>query len=116
MSEYIQLRQQDFSFFGKRAKIKGELYLSGTTHLASSVEGEIRMQDKSELTLEHEAIVKGDIHCHNLEVYGEVQGNIHSTGLVTFHPTSNFTGKVSSQKLIIKPGAELNMDGHTVEN
>ena len=116
MSEYIQLRQQDFSFFGKNAKIKGELHLSGTTHLASSVEGEIRMQEKSELILEHEANVKGDIYCHNLEVYGEVRGNINSTGLVTFHPTSRFSGKISAQKLMIKPGADLNMDGHTVEN
>lgn len=115
MSEYIQLRQQDFSFLGKSSKIKGELYLSGTTHLASSIEGEIRMQEKSELTLEHESKVKGDIHCHNLEVYGEVQGNIYSTGLVTFHPTSRFSGKLSAQKLVIKPGADLNMDGHTVE-
>lgn len=115
MPEYIQLRQQDFSFLGKKTKIKGELHLSGTTHLASFVEGEIRMQENSELTLEHESKVKGDIYCHNLEVYGQVQGNINSTGLVTFHPTSCFSGKISAQKLAIKPGADLNMDGHTVE-
>lgn len=115
MSEYIQLRQQDFSFMGKNSKINGELYMKGTTHIACQVEGNIYMQENSELTLDHESVIKGEVHCHNLEVHGDVQGQIISTGLVTFHPTSHFSGKVSAQRLIIKPGADLNMDGHTLE-
>lgn len=116
MSKYIQLRQQNFSFVGKNSRIKGDLLLEGTTILACHVEGEIQMQKKSSLTVEPESIVKGEIKCHDLDVYGRVQGDIDSTGLVTFHPTSSFRGKIRAQKLVVKPGADLDMDGHTVEN
>ena len=54
MSEIIHLKDQDYSFFGRSTKLKGEFNLQGVTHIAGQIEGDITMNGK-------EKVIKIDI-------------------------------------------------------
>ncbi len=115
MAEYIDIKQQDFTFFGKGSEINGKLNLKGTTRLSSMIEGEITMIDSSDLTIETEGQFLGTINCHNIEIYGRFSGKINSTGKVTIYPSAFVKGELIARSLNVGPGASVNIDGHTLE-
>lgn len=115
MSDYIQLRQQNFSFLGKDCKLTGTFEFVGATRFACHLEGELQMSAESTLTIEREGKFNGVIDCFDLEVYGQVEGEIRSKGVVTLYSSAHFVGKIMAQGLKIYPGASVNMDGHTIE-
>lgn len=115
MSDYIQLRQQNFSFLGKDCKLVGRFEFFGVTRFASQLEGELQMSSHSTLTVEREGKFSGVIDCFDLEVFGSIEGEIRSKGTVIFYSSSKFIGKIMAQGLKIYPGAQVNMDGHTIE-
>lgn len=115
MSDYIQLRQQNFSFLGKDCKLNGIFQFKGATRFASQLEGELLMEGRSTLTIEREGKFAGLIDCFDLDVFGEVQGEIRAKGLVTLYSSATFEGKIMAHGLKIYPGAQINMDGHTIE-
>lgn len=116
MSNYINLRNIDFSFLGKGSKMKGIFHLTGITHISSELEGELTMETKAHLYLERNGKFKGSIKCHDIEIYGELEGTLESTGKVTVYPSASIKGKISSNDIIIYPGACLNIDGYTTAN
>lgn len=116
MSDYIQLRQQNFSFLGKDCKLNGIFQFNGATRFACQLEGELQMSGQSTLTVERDGKFTGLIDCHDLEVYGQVDGEIRSKGIVTLYSCAKFQGKIMAQGLKIYPGAQVNMDGHTIES
>ena len=114
MSDYIDLRNQDFSFWGKTSKMSGTFFLKGSTHLASEVEGELHMEEKASLTIETSGNFKGILHCHDVAIYGHFEGTLNATGRVIIYPPAILTGKINAHSLIIHPGATVNMEGHTL--
>ena len=94
-------------------KLKGRFHLSGSTHVSSLIEGEIIMENNADLIIEKNGAVKGEVTCHNIEVYGVFEGMIRASGKVTLYPSAEVKGRVEAMELRIYPGAILNMDGHT---
>ena len=115
-NDIIHLKDQNFSYLGKGSKVKGEFYLRGVTHILSHLEGDIVMEDQSDVSIEHEGAVKGSIKCNNLEIYGKFEGDLNSVGKVVIYPTASVSGKVQAKSLTVHPGASLNIQGHTNEN
>ncbi|EQC45028.1 polymer-forming cytoskeletal family protein [Bacteriovorax sp. BSW11_IV] len=115
MAEYIEIKQQEFSFFGKGSSITGKFNLRGTTRLSSSVEGELTMTDSSDLTIETEGQFLGTINCHNVEIHGRFSGKINATGKVTIFPSAFVKGELIARSINIGPGASVNINGHTLE-
>jgi cytoskeletal protein CcmA (bactofilin family) len=113
MKEYIDLRNQDFSFFGKGSKISGVFTLKGATHLAGEIEGELHVEDEAELSIDRSGHLKGTINCHNIEIFGEFEGELNSSGKVTIYPPAIICGVINARDLVVYPGAKLNIDGHT---
>jgi cytoskeletal protein CcmA (bactofilin family) len=113
MADYINLQEQDFSFFGKGSRLKGNFSLSGSTHISSFIEGEIIMENEADLLIEKNGTIKGKVHCHNIEIYGSYEGIVKATGKVTLFPSAHVQGRVEAKELRIFPGAILNIDGHT---
>ncbi len=113
MKQNIDLKNLDFSFLGKGSKINGVFHLVGATHLASDLEGELHIDDDSNLCIEASGRFKGTINCHNIEIYGQVEGELKATGKVIVYPPATFKGSISAETLVIYPGAEVNMEGHT---
>jgi cytoskeletal protein CcmA (bactofilin family) len=115
MQELLQIQEQNFSFLGEGSSLRGEFELEGTTHLASAVEGTLKMLGEDmTLTIEPKGSIKGKIICHDIEIYGHIEGEIQSTGVVTFFPSADFKGKIEALRIVIHPGAVINMEGKTL--
>ena len=110
-SNYLELKNRDFSFFGLDSKIYGEFHLCGHIRIASTLEGKIYISDKGELTIERGGVVKGDIEGNNIDIYGEFRGNIYSKGKVILRPSCLIVGRIEALNLVIFPGAQINIDG-----
>lgn len=116
MSEFINIKNQDYSFLGQGSTISGKFKLKGTTHLASRLDGELSMEDSSDLIIETAGKFEGNINCHNLEIYGTFKGNLNSTGKLTVYPPAFVEGEIQAANIVIHPGATINMNGHTVDS
>jgi cytoskeletal protein CcmA (bactofilin family) len=113
MSDPIDTTVQDFTYIGEGTSIQGSLTFKGDTKVAGKLMGEVRVQGDVPFSVEPTGIVEGTIYCHNLFIYGEVKGDIHSQGTVTLFPSSKLKGQVEAANLVIHPGSIVNMDGKT---
>ena len=116
MDNLISIQEQNFSYLGKGSKITGQFQLSGNTRISCEIDGEISMIDDADLFIEPNASFIGNIHCHNIEIHGQFEGTLKATGLVAIFPPASVTGDIQSDKLVVYPGAILNINGHTSQD
>jgi len=114
------MHQNDFSDFhyniiGQSSFIKGEVELMGDSIICHKVEGTIRIHNESKLTLERKSHIIGKIFGHDIEVFGVVEGDIQCTGTLTIRSGASLSGKIRSGKLIVYPGAIVNIEAETKE-
>ena len=86
--------------------IVGDLNSDGDMRIDGTVKGYIT--SKARLVLGNTCRVEGDIKAANLELSGEVNGNIFVSELLTIKATAKINGDILSNKLIIEAGAEFN--------
>lgn len=86
--------------------IVGDLNSEGDMRIDGTVKGYIT--SKARLVLGNTSRVEGDIKAANLELSGEVNGNIYVTELLTIKTSAKINGDIVSNKLIIEAGAEFN--------
>ncbi|MCK5884208.1 MAG: polymer-forming cytoskeletal protein [Bacteriovoracaceae bacterium] len=113
MQDYIDLRDQKFSYFGIGSEISGTFKLVGPTHIAGPVDGTVEMLKGAELHITHTGSFIGKIICKDIEIYGKVSGEIDSSGKVKIFPTALIEGKIKAKDLVIYPGAKVNIEGMT---
>lgn len=109
----MQLGEQTFCFFGKNSTLKGDFELHGQTHINCKVYGHLNVVSEEVLSIGPESYIEGDITAFNIDIYGEVRGDITASNILRIFPSAVVEGKVSAKSLIIKPGAIINMTGHT---
>lgn len=107
------IKNQEFTYIGKKNVLKGEFEFSDQTHIAGTIDGLISMKNNHKIILEISSHVNTVIHCYDLDIYGTCTGEIHAQGLVTFYPSANFEGKIYAKNIEIFPGAVINMQGQT---
>ncbi len=112
----MDLRDQNFSFVGIGSVIKGDITLQGPTHICATIEGDIQIEESHQLTIEPQGRIEGRIRCGDLNIYGEVIGDITSQGRVKVYPTGSVKGQIVAKLINIAPGAKVNMQGHTLES
>jgi cytoskeletal protein CcmA (bactofilin family) len=88
--------------------IIGDLNSEGDMRIDGIIKGYV--SSKSRLVMGPTSKIDGDIKAANLEVSGEVNGNIYVTELLTVKASAKINGDIVSNKLIIEAGAEFN--GH----
>jgi len=115
MSDLFNIPVQNHTFIGIGTHLQGTFVFKGDTKIAGRVQGEISITGESPLTIEPNGKVSGTVYCHNLEVFGELDGDIKATGKVTLYPSSSFVGNLVSGDLVIHPGSVVNMQGLTGE-
>ena len=113
MDANLNISNQTFSLLGKGSKIKGSFNFSGLTKLNSIMEGEIVMDTLDDLSIEKDAIIKGQIKCHNLNLFGNFEGSILASGKVRIYPCSKLKGKINASQIEVHPGALVQFEGHT---
>jgi cytoskeletal protein CcmA (bactofilin family) len=108
------IHDQDFKNFqynviGLKSMIRGHLELSGDTIISSFIEGSIEVKDKGQLILERGSLVKGKIKASDLEIYGSFEGEIDCSGVVSIRSSAQVSGQIKSDRLVIYPGAIVEM-------
>jgi cytoskeletal protein CcmA (bactofilin family) len=114
------MNDQDFKEFnynvlGAQSKITGDLVLTGDTIVNSHVEGSIVIKEKGKLVLERGSFVKGKIFAIDLEIFGSVDGEIECSGLVSIRSSAQVQGQIKSGRLVIYPGAVVEMNASSQE-
>lgn len=114
------IQDQDFKEFrynilGIDSEIKGDLVLSGDAIITSRIEGSILIKGEGRLILERGSQVKGKVTANDLEIFGSVDGEIQCSGTVSVRSSARISGILRSGKLVIYPGAVVEMDISTEE-
>lgn len=94
-----------YNILGSQTLITGDINFSGDAIITATVEGNIKMLHSSKLVLERGSKVKGAISAFDLEIFGEVEGDITSEGSVSIRSSAQVSGSIKAKKLIIYPGA-----------
>lgn len=113
------IQEQDFKEFkynilGSNSTIKGDLILSGDAIITSRIEGSIQMIGEGKLVLERGSFIEGKIEAHDVEIFGVVKGEIFSAGTVSVRASAKISGSLESKKLVVYPGAVVEMDINTL--
>lgn len=104
------IKDQDFREFhynvlGLNSKITGDLFLCGDSIITSEIQGNVVMQDEGKLILERGSKIIGSIKGIDVEIFGEVEGDIECRGLVSIRSGARVSGTIKSGRLVIYPGA-----------
>jgi len=113
--QYLNIENENFTFIGQHTSLKGDFSFTGPTFISACMEGQLAMEDQGHITLELSAKFKGDIQCHDIDIYGNFEGRLKSTGKVTVHPSASINGDIKAKILNVKAGATLNIDGNTLD-
>ena len=115
------MNDQDFKKFnynvlGAKSFINGTLIISGDSIINSHIDGNLEVRDSGKLVLERGSFIKGKITAIDLEIFGQVDGEIECTGLVSIRSSARVSGSVKSSKLVIYPGAIVEMSANSQES
>lgn len=99
-----------YNILGAKSRITGDLVLTGDAIVNSHVEGSIEIQGQGKLILERGSFVKGRIKAIDLEIFGTVDGDIECSGVVSIRSSGEVQGKIKSARLVIYPGAVVEMN------
>lgn len=108
-------RQFQYNVLGTKSKVTGDLVLVGDAIITSQVEGSIEVQEQGKLVLERGSFVKGKIKAIDLEIFGQVEGDIECSGLVSVRSSAHVSGSIKAARLAIYPGAIVEMNASSEE-
>lgn len=90
----------------KGTKIQGNLNSESDVRVDGIIEGNLNVKGK--LIIGQTGEITGDIICSICEISGKVKGKLSIDSSLTLKSSSNFTGEMTTKKLIIEPGAVFN--------
>ena len=92
-------------FLDKGTNVTGELEFAGTLRIDGNFHGSISTGDI--LMIGEHAMVHADIKAGEVEIHGQVFGNIEVKRRVEISPTGRVRGDIQAPVLIMNPGAML---------
>lgn len=108
-------RDFHYNVLGANSSFNGNIIFSGDSIVNSSIEGSIEVKDQGKLILERGSFVKGKIKAQDIEIFGTVEGEIECTGLVSIRSSAHVQGQIKSGRLVIYPGAVVEMTASSLE-
>jgi len=90
----------------KGTKIQGNLNSESDVRIDGTIEGNLTVKGK--VIIGHTGEIIGDITCSVCEISGKVKGKLNIDSSLTLKSSANFTGDMTTSKLIIEPGANFN--------
>jgi len=100
----IEVRKRSVSVIGPTLIFKGELTANEDLVIEGQIEGSIAHQDKH-LTVGKKGRVTADIHAQQVDVMGEVNGDIRADKVVTLKSTAVVNGNIVCSRIVIEDGA-----------
>ena len=112
MEEISEIKNMDFSFFGKGSVLNGTFLLRGTSHLNAHFEGDITVEEGHCFTIEDEGSLVGTLKSHDVEIFGKFQGTLKASGKVVIHSTAEVSGDIRTDRLSVHPNSCVNITAH----
>lgn len=109
MKVWRSKEQQIAAFFDQGTNLTGELQFSGVVRIDGNFHGSINGGET--LIVGNNAVIHADIRVREIEIHGQVFGNIEVGGRAEIHSSGTFRGDIHSPLLVIHPGGVL--DGHS---
>ncbi len=100
----IEVRKRNVSVIGPTLIFKGELTANEDLVIEGQIQGSIAHQDKH-LTVGKQGRVTADIHAQQVDVLGEVNGDIRADKVVTLKSTAVVVGNIVCARIVIEDGA-----------
>ncbi len=91
---------------GKGATLTGDIETHGNIRLDGRVNGNIRC--KARVVFGEGAKLKGNLMAQNAEVFGEVEGKVEVTDILTLKQTAVIKGDIVCNKFVVETGATFN--------
>jgi cytoskeletal protein CcmA (bactofilin family) len=89
---------------GKSVVVRGELSGSENLFVDGEVEGSIELRDHH-LTIGPHGRVRANVNAREVVVHGELKGNVNGTERVELKKSSELTGDIVTQRIVIEDGA-----------
>jgi cytoskeletal protein CcmA (bactofilin family) len=106
-------KNQNYNFISAETSLEGDLTFSGDTIIHGQIKGTIIIKDEGHLIFERSSIFEGTIYCQDIEIFGSIKGTIKAAGTLNVRSSGQVSGNIQAQKLVVYPGALLNIEGHT---
>jgi len=90
---------------GSTIIIEGEISGDEDLIIQGTVKGKIAL--KESLIVERSGVVEADIDTRNVEISGQVTGNIHSSERVEIKSEGRMTGDIKAPRILIADGAKF---------
>jgi cytoskeletal protein CcmA (bactofilin family) len=92
--------------------IKGEILSPTDIRIDGSFEG--RVQSKGRVVVGESAIIKGDIVCENIDLWGKVEGNLFVKDTLSLKDGCVVSGNLNVRRLSVELGATFNGNCKTI--
>lgn len=109
MKSWRNKEQQIAAFFDQGTNLTGELQFSGVVRIDGNFHGSINGGET--LIVGSNAVIHADIRVREIEIHGQVFGNISAEGRAEIYSSGSFRGDIHTSLLVIQPGGIL--DGHS---
>ncbi len=86
--------------------INGEIQSPTDIRIDGTFEGKITA--KGRVVVGESAVIKGDIICDNVDLWGKVDGGIFAKDTLSLKDGSNLNGKINTRRLTVELGAIFN--------
>ena len=92
--------------------IKGEILSPNDIRIDGTFEG--RVQSKGRVVVGESAVIKGDVVCENIDLWGKVEGNIFVKDTLSLMDGCVVTGNLHIRRLAVELGATFNGNCKTI--
>ena len=107
IGEQQPVRSKNVSVIGPTLVFKGELSADEDLIIEGTIEGTIAHHKKN-LTIGAKGKVSADIHASSVLVEGQLDGDIHSDGLVSLAKGASVNGNIYCARLVLQDGSRFN--------
>ena len=111
-NNYEEKRKSDifppekYAIFGKTLDIEGEISGQENISIEGRFQGNISL-DQNDVFIEHSATVKAEIHAKNVQIRGQVEGNIFAAEKVHIEKDGRMNGDIFASRISIDDGAQF---------
>lgn len=92
--------------------IKGEILSPGDIRIDGTFDG--KLHSKGRVVIGETAVIKGDIFCDNIDLWGKVEGNLYVKDTLALKEGCIVNGNLHIKKLSVELGAVFNGNCKTI--
>jgi cytoskeletal protein CcmA (bactofilin family) len=92
-------------------RVAGDLHVSGHAHVEGTVEGAVRIGDRT-LTIGRNGSVQGDVHAGTVLIQGRLAGDVHASEGVEIAAGAVVCGDIRAPRFVLDPGARFRGQVH----